>query len=262
MKLRIWSDVHSEFGRLEVTTRDDDKDTVLVIAGDFFVWAQPDRDEILQQLTDLCQQFKAVIYVCGNHEFYGSLFTDVLDGMRMFADGQPNFHFLNNDMTIIDHVRFVGGTLWTDFNDGALYTMARCEQAMNDYRSILIKDDAGVRNMGTRFVKERNEQHRKMFMSMLSPTASLFDGKTVVVSHHLPSHKFVQNYAGGGLEYAYGNTRMDDILSMPIDLWIHGHVHVRQEYTLGDIPVVANPRGYYGHQTMAYTFDDAKTWDI
>jgi hypothetical protein len=262
MKLRIWSDVHTEFGRLEWHGREDDKETVLVIAGDFMVL--PTGYDSIDDLRKLCDQFKAVIYVAGNHEFYGSFYLEALEQLRGLGDEIPNLHFLDGDYAIIDNVRFVGGTLWTDFNDADEATMAIVRYSMNDYRKIYARE-IGYKKVpiSPHFIYARNQFYRGEFEKWLSTP---FDGKTVVVSHHLPDVSFVNGYTDGDLVYAYGNTNMDRILNLPIDLWIHGHVHIRQEYVLPSklkgIPVVANPRGYIGAQAMAYTFVDDKIWEI
>jgi predicted phosphodiesterase len=261
MKLRIWSDIHNEFGVLKVTKTDDDANTVLIIAGDFFVWASPECEEMLQMLRDLAGQFKAVVYCAGNHEFYGGVYEEVIRELTAFAAGIDNFHFLDGDQVIIDDVRFVGGTLWTDLDDAEPTMMASVRYMLNDYRSIRRETYPGAspQMIDSDFIVGLNAEYRRQFIHHLSKP---FDGKTVVMSHHLPDLVQALDYVGEDLAPAYGNTRMDDILTLPIDLWVHGHAHLRQEYKLGDIQVVANPRGYHGHQSMAYTFDDAKLWEI
>jgi predicted phosphodiesterase len=257
MKLRIWSDIHSEFGQLKVTPREDDKETVLVIAGDFLVWTNP--DDSVEQLRELAQQFKAIVYVAGNHEFYGSTHQDVIVGLRTVADSIDNLYFLDGDYCIIDDVRFIGGTLWTDMDGSASYTMARIEQGMNDYRQIKYRDRDGVVNtLRAADVVKLNAWYRGQFRTWLDVG---WEGKTVVVSHHLPDYYYARAYADYDLVYAYGNTLMQDLVAKA-DIWIHGHAHIRQEYEIEGVHVIANPRGYVGYQTMAYTFQDDKIWEV
>jgi metallophosphoesterase superfamily enzyme len=260
MKLRIWSDVHLEFGELVWTKHEDDKNTVLVIAGDLFVWKQKEEGQRL--LRELCDNFKAVVYVCGNHEFYHSEISEVINGQYQFALEIPNLFFLQDDYCVIDGVRFVGSTLWTDLNNADDIVMQQARMCMNDYRKIRYYDvnDDRERELRPSDVIAMNDKTRDVLAKNLF---NLYDNKTVIVTHHLPDVKYVNGYADGLLQYAYGNTLMDTYFGASnLVMWIHGHAHIRQEYEINGVKVVANPRGYIGHQHIAYTFQDDKVWEI
>lgn len=70
MKILVVSDLHFEFmhdgGGSLVADLDKSAD-VLVAAGDIAV-----GEDIPGALKLLCSAFKQVVYLCGNHEFYGS----------------------------------------------------------------------------------------------------------------------------------------------------------------------------------------------
>lgn len=102
MKLHILSDLHLSLGPLEL--QDNDADAV-VVAGDI---ARP-KDAVawLRALR------KPVMYVPGNHEFYGGSIAGTRAALRELCAG-TNVHLLDNDEVIFDGVRF-GTTLWTDF---------------------------------------------------------------------------------------------------------------------------------------------------
>src|SRR3974390_1931552 len=55
-----------------------------------------------------------VIYVLGNHEFYGQKLQKLLAELRAMASG-TNIHVLENESFNIGDVVFLGATLWTDF---------------------------------------------------------------------------------------------------------------------------------------------------
>lgn len=55
-----------------------------------------------------------VLYVLGNHEFYGQLWEDVRERLREKAS-DTSIQILDNDTHVIGDVRFLGTTLWTDF---------------------------------------------------------------------------------------------------------------------------------------------------
>ncbi len=80
-----------------------------------------------------------VVFVPGNHEYYGTVHDQALlrgKQAATFAD----IHLLNGDQVVIGHVRFVGATLWSDYLlFGEPYRWA-CMQAartgLNDHRHI------------------------------------------------------------------------------------------------------------------------------
>ncbi len=60
-------------------------------------------------------------------------------GARELADRYPNVHFLENEALNVSDVKFLGGTMWTDFrlrgHDTAL-AMVYAECRMNDFKRI------------------------------------------------------------------------------------------------------------------------------
>lgn len=74
--------------------------------------------------------------------------------------------------------------------------------------------------------------------------AKPFGGKTIVVTHHLPSLRSVhQRFKEDPLTPAFASN-CDDLLDLGADLWIHGHTHDSFDYLAGKTRVVCNPRGY------------------
>ena len=107
MKLHILSDVHLEFSMLEAPRTDAD---VVILAGDIahgskgILWA---RDSFPGQ---------PIVYVPGNHEFYGADRPETLAAMRIAAK-ECGVHLLDQDEVVIqtkdgqERVRFLGCTL-------------------------------------------------------------------------------------------------------------------------------------------------------
>src|SRR5437867_3042802 len=103
MKLNILSDLHLSLGALGIPETDAD---AVILAGDI---ARP------KQAVAWASGFaKPVLYVPGNHEFYGGSITGTLDELKQLCAG-TRVRVLDNDEVIIDDVRFLGTTLWTDF---------------------------------------------------------------------------------------------------------------------------------------------------
>lgn len=134
MKIQLASDLHLEFlerklpgERLVLPSPDAD---VLVLAGDI---AQGTR--AIELFADVAVP---VIYVAGNHEFYGREWGPTRAELRAAARG-TNVHFLDDDEVVVAGVRFLGSTLWTDFRlPGTLQSaaMRAVERGLMDYSVI------------------------------------------------------------------------------------------------------------------------------
>ena len=109
MKLWIMSDIHTELTRgwdlPEPHTRPDFD--VLVVAGDLVPRMERGVAWLRERVTD-----RPVIYIPGNHEFYGADVDHTVDKARTAAAG-TNIHVMQNDAITIDGVRFIASTLWT-----------------------------------------------------------------------------------------------------------------------------------------------------
>nr|WP_324292376.1 metallophosphoesterase [uncultured Rhodoferax sp.] len=165
-----------------------------------------------------------VIYVAGNHEFYGHSMEPIYNQLRESAAlSQGRFHFLENDSVVIKDVRFLGATLWRDYR---LHSgQEKSQKRSMDYAGKSLNDHFLIRWGRHLFRPEdalaRHDISRNWLTSEL---AKPFDGQTVVVSHHGPHPLSVHHrYAGNELNAAF----MSDLsyLLTGVDLWLHGHVH-------------------------------------
>jgi hypothetical protein len=164
MKIALASDVHLEFGPIELTNTDNVD--VLILSGDICVAADlyPVNDpyglittgkyqRFLEFFETCSKNFKDVIYVMGNHEHYHGDFAQSAKILRDFVKPFPNIHFLDKEfIELHDHI-FYGGTLWTNFilegGDGEPDTSAMREVAgrMNDYRGVKNSDRTVTRTV-------------------------------------------------------------------------------------------------------------------
>ena len=230
MKLHVLNDLHIEFEDFAPPATDAD---VVVLAGDIGVglggqrWAET-------RFPD-----KPVIYVPGNHEFYHHDIA-LMDALK--AEAPDNVYVLNDDQVIIDGVRFLGSTLWTDFalfgEADRFFAMQTARQGMTDF-SIISND-------GRRFTPEDairlHTASREWLATML---AEPFDGTTVVVTHHAPSSRSVHpRYAHDLLTPAFASNLENLMDGDRAALWIHGHMHESFDYEVYGTRVVCNPRGY------------------
>lgn len=70
-----------------------------------------------------------------------------------------------------------------------------------------------------------------------------FEGKTVVVTHHLPSMRSVAERYRHELLSACFASNLDHLLGYSA-LWVHGHTHDSFDYAAHGTRVICNPRGY------------------
>lgn len=201
-------------------------------------------------------QFPHVIYIAGNHEFYGGYWAKSLDQLRMACGVHDNVYFLERDTKIIDDVVFVGGTLWTDMHKFDPMTLHAVRDMMTDYRAIN-NDERGFTKLKP---ADTCDRHRKT-LDYIKHVASEHKDKTVVVvGHHSPSYQSIHEvYRSDHLmNGAYHSDLSSVILDNPqIKLWTHGHTHHCFDYTIGDCRIVCNPRGY--HQDNGWSEDTG--WD-
>lgn len=220
MRLLLLSDLHFEFhrdgGRSFVADLADPSGVdVCVLAGDIAVGGG-----IGPVLELFCKRYRWVVYVCGNHEYYGSSRSEVREHMGEVVRAFSNLVWLDVGTAEIEGQRFVGATLWFSGRD-------QWWHQMNDFHVIQGFEE---------WVYEDN-----------AATLRLLEGvgaDDVVVTHHLPSFRSVHPaYVGSPLNSYFVCDVGDEVLSRP-RLWVHGHTHMSTEYTIGSTRVICNPFGY------------------
>jgi predicted phosphodiesterase len=234
VKLNILSDVHLSQGPLAPPVTDAD---VVILAGDI---ARPQ-----EAIAWACGFGRPVLYVPGNHEFYGSSIVGSLAELESLSAGS-GVRVLDDDEVVIAGVRFLGSTLWTDFRlfgEGERRTEAmRTAQAfMRDFTRIRIgetsqdpftPDDAAQRFAG----------HAAWLEDRLAASHA---GPTVVITHHAPSPMSIHpRYSGSLLNACFVSDAERLVDGRRVRLWIHGHTHDSFDYALNGTRVVCNPRGY------------------
>ncbi|MCP5202467.1 MAG: metallophosphoesterase [Gammaproteobacteria bacterium] len=232
MKIQFFSDVHLEFGATALATSDAD---VIVAAGDVAIGAAG--------VPWLAASGKPTVYVAGNHEYYGGEMGAVQAAIRGACAG-TNVRFLECESHVIDDVRFIGATLWTDFMGENAELMLALKPQMNDYVQIRL----GERGLEPEDLVDIN-RHTRVWLEreLARPHA----GRTVVVTHHAPLFASWHQAPESPFKGAYCNNLSRLVLKNPhVDLWVHGHVHARADYRANQLRVVCNPRGYDGYQLV------------
>ena len=235
MRIHLLSDLHNEFDLFEPEVRDAD---VVILAGDINVKT---RGVEWAKNTFTCP----VLYVPGNHEFYGGHLTRTLEKMRAASSDQVRV--LDRDEVILSGVRFLGATMWTDFAATGNPPIAAftAQNGLNDFKQIRTADFRRIRPAD---LISESEKTRDWLRAKL---ADPFDGPTVVITHHAPSMRSLEDnpHAGGHLDAAFANRWEDLMGGDQVALWVHGHSHTAVDYDVAGTRVVCNPRGYPGEDT-------------
>lgn len=223
VRVQLLSDLHMEEygdgGDALIRQLDPQDVDVLVVAGDLAEWPLLDN-----ALARLCDRYPAVVYVTGNHEYFGASPAPVHELLQGIAARRSNLHWLHHDAKEIAGLRFVGTTLW--YPDSPEVASAR--SLMPDF--VQIEDFEP-------WVYEENDRA----VALLRREAWRAD---VVVTHHLPSARSIApEHATSPLNACFVCDVEDAFGGNGPALWMHGHTHGSCDYQLGATRVLCNPRG-------------------
>ncbi|BBB30837.1 metallophosphoesterase [Neptunomonas japonica] len=235
MKLHILSDLHLSASPFDVPMTAAD---VVVLAGDI---ARP--KEAIQWAKQIP---KPVIYVPGNHEFYGSSIAATIHELKQLSR-HSNVHVLCDDALEIEGVRFLGTTLWTDFllfgETGKQRDLAidSAMQIIRDFSRITGDDKSGELFTPQDSVSQFSDHSRWLESQLAEP----FLGSTVVITHHSPSPRSIHpRFADSPLNACFVSEAEWLLGGERVTLWVHGHTHDSFDYSIKGTRVVCNPRGY------------------
>ena len=192
-----------------------------------------------------------VVYVPGNHEYDNLEFDDAHARLRAACE-RLGITWLEREVLLWDRVRFVGTTLWADFDalvqpeDLVASSPARMlkarEKAFRAANFYLRK--TGATRGGEPLLAEGWREQALLCQQWLRQAlAEPFDGTTVVITHFAPSlHSADPRYGLTPGTAGFCNA-LDDLLAKA-QLWVHGHLHCQQDYVANGCRVVANTLGY------------------
>ncbi len=257
MRIYLLSDIHLEVftDRRESYRPSLDGIDVVVLAGDIdkgpraLAWARR---------TFPCR----VVYVAGNHDYWGEHLQKMQAKLREASDDRVRY--LERDEAIIDGVRFLGATAWTNFaclgdvNLGKLVSRS----TMTDYQRI--RAGSGYGPFRTEHWEAENAAARLFFCEKLSEN---FAGPTVVVTHHAPVLEHAHNYVPtmydrrngiAGLDASYCNNWRDLVFGDPAKgikppaAWLWGHTHEAIDKVVDGVRLASNPFGWGDYEETGF----------
>lgn len=237
MKIQLASDLHLEDLSPEIRQRVPTLITpapgadLLVLAGDIH--------EGRAGIDAFADWPVPVLYIPGNHEFYDWELEAAIQEMKRASQG-TSITILEKEGVVIDDLRFLGTTLWSDFqiNPGVPieWSLFVADSKVPDFQKIKTR---------TGLFRARNarDEHLIARRWLTAELEKPFSGKTVVVTHHA-SHPLsvADRFVGDLLTGAF----VSDLspLIPKANLWLHGHTHDSFNYQVGRTTVVCNPAGY------------------
>jgi predicted phosphodiesterase len=250
MKLQLLSDLHIEVHpRLQIAPAPGAD--LLVLAGDIGSYQQGTRllepDFGLSRFSPRHGWPTPVLYLPGNHEYDNADFDAVHAQLRQTC-AALDIGWLERETRVIDGIRFIGTTLWADFDalvehgdtmGEALKKRGKAMRAANFYL-----EKAATTRGGQPFLAPALREHSLTCQDWLRQAlAQDFDGTTVVITHFAPSLASADPRYGHTPGTAGFCNSLDELLPRA-DLWLHGHLHCAFDYLKDGCRVVANPLGY------------------
>ena len=225
LRLLVLSDIHVEFHRDGGRSFIDSlpEADVAVLPGDIVV-----TNKSTDALKWFCEKYLDVVFLAGNHEYYGSSVARTHACLEAFSAQHKNFHWLRDSTCEIAGQRFIGGTLWF----GKFPGMNR--EWLNDFHVIKgFEPWVYEQNAGT--------------LAYLRHEVLATD---IVLTHHLPSWNSVDpQFAGSPYNGFFVCPEAETIIrEKQPQLWVHGHTHSSCRYNIGQTEVVCNPFGYLGRE--------------
>jgi predicted phosphodiesterase len=252
VKIRLLSDLHLEGNRFYYEYAGED---IVVLAGD--IHTQGRHDWLLDQIPANVK----ILFVAGNHEYYGAVFETVNNYFYELQAQYPNFYFLDNEAIHINGIDFFGGTMFTDLNlygDAATASiLAKRGIADFSWISKLTGEPPDFDNFTSQERVWTTDDHRQQHADYCAKLQAWLEQpaeKRVVISHFVP-HAAVSDpkFAGSQLN-PYFISDMEQYFDA-VDVWLFGHTHHSCDTVINGCRFVCNPHGYGAENSSGFRKD-------
>ena len=240
MKIALASDLHYEFhgphSHVEVPAGTD----VLILAGDIGTLST-----LPHALKHYATCAPNVLYITGNHEFYGHEAADKVAGLIADLEATcPNLKHLTAEKGVIeiDGVTFAGDTLWFGDPDGLNQVY---EKTLMDFTAIRWRDVATAK-----WIAAKHAQAKQFFRNAKAD---------VFITHHLPSEALIAPRWAKSPINRFFASKVFEYVAHPPKVWCYGHTHDEMDCTLGDTRFLCKPRGYPHERPAGYA---PKTFEV
>ncbi|MNQ52161.1 3',5'-cyclic adenosine monophosphate phosphodiesterase CpdA [compost metagenome] len=234
MRIALLSDMHLSVNAIPFPEVDAD---IVVLAGDI------SRPAAAIDWAKACPA--PIVYVAGNHEFYGSDLISTYEQLHRLSQG-TQIHVLERSEYVHDGVRFLGCTLWSDYR---LYEDAHERAHGIDLATALVRDFSRIRISPDFEDLFSPAVSQLVFLQTVAWLEDCFardsTTPTVVISHFAPTRSSISPmFASSPINSSFVSDLEERIRKWQPALWLHGHTHGSFDYRVGDTRVVCNARGY------------------
>lgn len=264
MKIQLLSDLHLE-SNPHFTARPTPGADLLVLAGDIGSYQNGSQLHTLNISDFGLGRFSPlpiseggaawptpVFFIPGNHEYDGLDFDEAHARLQATCR-RLEIVWLERESVVLQDVRFIGCTLWTDFDaltterafTGEVTLAEQLKMRDKAFRAanFYLKKNHSLRGGAPLLADAVREVGLKSHAWLRQVLATPFAGNTVVVTHFAPSLRSADPRYGLTPGTAGFCNALDDLLPQA-QLWLHGHLHCPADYTVRGCRVVANPLGY------------------
>lgn len=236
---------------------------VLALCGDVGVVSATELDKLSGLMKEFKTMFRHVLWVPGNHEYYGSPSVGACNEWMQTIASDAGVHLLNNAFVELEDfagVRFIGSTLWSNVPQQEMFAIKNC---IADYHYIKFAN-------GVKLTPNHTNGYHEASVGYLDRTLAqcASDGKkAVVLTHHMPSMRAVApKFENSPLTSAFASSQ-DGMMKKHRDAishWAFGHTHSSVDLVVEGVHLVCNPRGYPRSKTKMEneSFDMCKTFEV
>lgn len=224
----------------------DDKKTVLILAGDILLIKNiNDYDNFFKVISE---RFKTVLWIFGNHEWFkNKIKPERIISTKEKIAAYGNIYILNNETFEDEHYHFIGSTLWSDIKKGDYLTARDVVAVSYDFKKIDFNEKGHYSKLRPRHVTKMFMDNEKFIQAELFKIKESKKIK-VVITHHPPTEKAITDRMKMTPDFwsDFGDVKFNYFVEHGIvpDLWVHGHVHEKQDIKEGELDIISNARGY------------------
>lgn len=242
VRFQVMSDLHLEvcqqYANFDVLPRA----PRLILAGD--IGRLADYEKFCDFLSSVCQNFKQVFLVLGNHEFFGIAHDEGLrraEQLQREPGLKDKLIIMNQKRVDVENVTILGCTLYSKVPAEAEETV-RCK--VGDFHHVTgwtVADHNAAHTADVKWLEKEITSIRR--------TEAGLKRTIVVVSHHAPLTKGTSNPAhenspwGSAFATDLIGTKERTVLD-DVQWWIFGHTHFSTKMACGGVKLLSNQRGY------------------
>jgi predicted phosphohydrolase len=224
MKFQLMSDLHMEQG--SPIFLQPSLDTNLMLAGDI----QTGLTQLISFLEYACENYKNVLMVAGNHDYYDSSIIKINRELWSLEDTLSNFYFLNDNQVVFDNIKIVGSTLWSSPAWGAFRRVADGQYINHRGRNLHGGDITEFNIAAGQFIDNETRN---------------WDNTTIVMTHFGPHQGLMhKRWAAYPSLNSYFWANNCSHIFENVDYWFFGHTHDSIDMDIDGCRCICNPHGY------------------